>query len=315
MQIEAQPASPGPLRLRAPEVLQAIGPRAVRQAVPLAPERQAELEGEAGRLLAALLAQDPQGDLAGCLDGALLQGRVRADVGLVEAGRLQRKFGDLEALPVFRALQGLRAELKARCTATPAAARHWWDRLPWAARPLVDTRESADAPQRLRDALAALEEACGSVRAELAGLEATRASLWDAMQQLAGAIHFAQVLDERLRIKVEMLRASDAERAGVLDADVLQPVWRDRQEMLGQQVLCTNCYFAIEVLRKTGQEVLAACAQIAALLQDGEGAQVQQALQALDAMEVYRAQAASAMAQNAAMLGALSGGTASATLH
>lgn len=308
MQIEAQSAHPGPLRLRAPEVLQAIGARAVRQAVPLAPERQAELEGEAGRVLAALLAHEPEGGLAGCLDGALLPGRVRADVGLVEAGRLQRKFGDLEALPVFRALQGLRLELKARCTGAPAAARHWWDRLPWAARPLVDTQPAADAPQRLRDALATLDIACESVRTELAGLELTRASLWDAMQQLAGAIHFAQVLDERLRIKVDVLRASDAQRAGVLDADVLQPVRRDRQEMLAQQVLCTNCYFAIEVLKKTGQEVLAACAQIAALLQEGEGAQVQQALQALDAMEAFRAEAASAMAQNAAMLGELSSG-------
>lgn len=311
MQSEVQSPAAGPLRLQVPEVLQAIGARAVRAAVPLAPERQAEVEGEVGRFLSTLLAQELHGGgFTACLGGAFAIGRAQVSMaaGLVEAGLLQRKFSDMDAMPVFRALRALGVDLAALRPGQDARVRHWWGRLPWAARPLAEPQGAGSV------ALRALQVACDVMAGELSDLRATRAALWDAMQKLAASIHFAQVLDERLHVKVEVLKASDAYRAGALGRDVLLQLRQNLQEMLQQQVSCTNCFLAIEVLDQTGREVLGGCATIRALAagtagnaEGGapHGEALEHALQAIAAMEAFRADVAGAMAQNAATLQAL----------
>jgi uncharacterized protein YaaN involved in tellurite resistance len=94
-------------------------------------------------------------------------------------------------------------------------------------------------------------------------IEATRTKLWDAMQKLTGAMRFAQLLDERLMAKVESLRATEPQRAKALEQEVLFYARQNLQDMLTQQAVCTNGYLALDVLKKTGREMMNGCSRVA----------------------------------------------------
>ena len=94
-------------------------------------------------------------------------------------------------------------------------------------------------------------------------IEATRGTLWEAMQKLAGAIRFAELLDARLFAKVEGLKATDALRAKALEQEVLFYARQNLQDMLTQQAVCTNGYLALDVLKKTGRELMNGCSRVA----------------------------------------------------
>jgi len=94
-------------------------------------------------------------------------------------------------------------------------------------------------------------------------IEATRAKLWDAMQKLAAAMHFAETLDRKLADKVASLQATDAARAKALEQEVLFYARQNLQDMLTQQAVCTNGYLALDVLKKTGREMMNGCSRVA----------------------------------------------------
>ena len=94
-------------------------------------------------------------------------------------------------------------------------------------------------------------------------IEVTRTKLWDAMQKLTAAIHFAESLDAKLLGKVEALRATDPIRAKALEQEVLFYARQNLQDMLTQQAVCTNGYLALDVLKKTGREMMNGCTRVA----------------------------------------------------
>lgn len=98
---------------------------------------------------------------------------------------------------------------------------------------------------------------------DVVDLEATRGKLWEAMQKLGGAIHFAETLDARLHAKVESINATDPIRAKALEQEVLFYARQNLQDMLTQQAVCTNGYLALDVLKKTGREMMNGCSRIA----------------------------------------------------
>jgi uncharacterized protein YaaN involved in tellurite resistance len=94
-------------------------------------------------------------------------------------------------------------------------------------------------------------------------IDATRTKLWDGMQKLAGAIQFAEKLDTRLFAKVESLKTTDPLRAKALEQEVLFYARQNLQDMLTQQAVCTNGYLALDVLKKTGREMMNGCTRVA----------------------------------------------------
>jgi len=98
---------------------------------------------------------------------------------------------------------------------------------------------------------------------DVVDIEATRTKLWDAMQKLNGAIHFAETLDTKLHQKVETLKATDPTRAKALEQEVLFYARQNLQDMLTQQAVCTNGYLALDVLKKTGREMMNGCNRVA----------------------------------------------------
>lgn len=324
-----------PIRLQPPHALPAVDSRAARSAVPLPPERVAEVEDQVSQFMGSLVAEDLRGGgFAACLDSAFAIGRAQVSVAtsLAHAGLLQRKFADMEALPAFRAIRALRGQLDA---VDPAARpRRLFGLIPPASSPLAYVRRCEGAPARLQEGLGELRAARDALNGELAELEVASTGLWEAMQRLAAAIHFAQVLLERLRLKIEVVKATGAARARSLELEVLRPVQQNLQEMLAQQALCGNCWQALDVLKNTGDDLAGACDVIGRLVAeaadrmqaelgpqtqpaalDALGARFAEVVGAIDALEQYRAAAAGVIAQSAALLQAALAPQGGALLH
>jgi uncharacterized protein YaaN involved in tellurite resistance len=80
---------------------------------------------------------------------------------------------------------------------------------------------------------------------------------------MAQAIHFAQGLDTQLTAKVEGLRATDPMRARAIEQEVLFYARQNLSDLLTQQSVAVNGYLAMDLLKKTGREVMNGCTRIA----------------------------------------------------
>ena len=83
------------------------------------------------------------------------------------------------------------------------------------------------------------------------------------MQKLSAAIYFAETLDAKLASKVDALQATDPIKAKALQQEVLFYARQNLQDMLTQQAVCTNGYLALDVLKKTGREMMNGCSRVA----------------------------------------------------
>ena len=124
-------------------------------------------------------------------------------------------------------------------------------------------RKYESASGQLQKSMQQLYSARDDMQRDVVDLEATRTKLWDAMQRLGGAIHFAETLDAKLHAKVEALKATDAVRAKALEQEVLFYARQNLQDMLTQQAVCTNGYLALDVLKKTAREMMNGCSRVA----------------------------------------------------
>ena len=98
---------------------------------------------------------------------------------------------------------------------------------------------------------------------DVVDIEATRGKLWEAMQKLSAAIYFAETLDAKLAAKVQALQAIDPLKAKALEQEVLFYARQNLQDMMTQQAVCTNGYLALDVLKKTGREMMNGCSRVA----------------------------------------------------
>lgn len=269
METETLSTAGSDFQLQPPELLQPVGPRAARTAVPLSAESRAAVEEQVERFLAGLLEEDVQGEgFKARLDGAFALGREEVSVAasLMQGRLLQRSFAGMEDTPAFAAIQQLRQQLDALNPGRDGdllQPRRLLGFLPGGNRLQAWFRKYQGASAQLQKSMQQLYAARDDLQRDVVELEATRGRLWDAMQKLAGAIHFAQSVDERLRLKIDVLRATDGERARALEQEVLFYVRQNLQDMLTQQAVCTNGYLALDVLKKTGRELMNGCTRVA----------------------------------------------------
>jgi uncharacterized protein YaaN involved in tellurite resistance len=83
------------------------------------------------------------------------------------------------------------------------------------------------------------------------------------MRGLAAAVRFAEVLDQQLSAKVAALKSSDPDRAKALEQEVLFYTRQNLGDMLTQQAVTTNGYLALDVLKRTGREMMNGCTRVA----------------------------------------------------
>lgn len=256
-------------QLTPPEVIQPVAEAQARTAVPLAPELKTAVEDQVARFMDGLLTEDVQSEaFKQRLDSAFALGREEVSVAssLMQGNLLQRNFVGMEDTSAFKAIQEMRGHLD---ELNPGKEGDLFEPqkllgiIPYGNKLQSYFRKYQSASGQLQKSMQQLYAARDDMQRDVVDVEATRAKLWDAMQKLAGAIHFAETLDGRLHAKVEALKATDAPRAKALEQEVLFYVRQNLTDMLTQQAVCTNGYLALDVLKKTGREMMNGCNRVA----------------------------------------------------
>lgn len=250
-------------------MIKPVDEQAARTAVPMSTELKAAVEGQVERFMNGLLTEDVQSDaFKARLDSAFALGREEVSVAssLMQGRLLQRNFVGMEDTSAFKAIQDMRGHLD---TLNPGKDGDLFQPqkllgfMPYGNKLQNYFRKYQGASGQLQKSMQQLYAARDDMQRDVVDLEATRTKLWDAMQKLNGAIHFAETLDAKLHAKVESLKATDAVRAKALEQEVLFYARQNLQDMLTQQAVCTNGYLALDVLKKTGREMMNGCNRVA----------------------------------------------------
>jgi len=256
-------------RLSPPEVITPVNEETAKTAIPMPPEFKAAVEDQVDRFIDGLLNEDVQSEaFKARLDSAYALGREEVSVAssLMQGRLLQRNFVGMEDSSAFKAIQEMRGHLD---DLNPGRQGDLFQPqkllgfIPYGNKLQSYFRKFQSASGQLQKSMQQIYAARDDMQRDVVDLEATRTKLWDAMQKLTGAIHFAETLDTKLHDKVEALKATDATRAKALEQEVLFYARQNLQDMLTQQAVCTNGYLALDVLKKTGREMMNGCSRVA----------------------------------------------------
>lgn len=265
----AQTAAPAGFQLTPPEVVQPVSDAVAQTAVPLPQELSQAIEDQVDRFVEGLMTEDVQSDgFRAQLDSAFALGREEVSIAasLMQGRLVERNFVGMQDSAAFQAIQDMRRQLddlnpgKAGDLLQPQKLLGF---IPFGNRLQNYFRKFQSAGGQLNQSMEQLYAARDDLQRDVVDIEATRQKLWDAMQKLASAIRFAERLDAKLLAKVEGLRATDALRAKALEQEVLFYARQNLQDMLTQQAVCTNGYLALDVLKKTGREMMNGCSRVA----------------------------------------------------
>jgi uncharacterized protein YaaN involved in tellurite resistance len=256
-------------QLTPPEVLTPVGTEVARSAVPLKPEVKTAVDDQVDRFVTALLTEDVHTEaFKAKLDSAFALGKEEISIAssLMQGRFMQRNFVGVEDSSAFKALQDMRGHLddlnpgKEGDLLQPQKLLGF---IPYGNKLQAYFRKYESAGAQLQHSMQQLYAARDDMQRDVVEIESVRTKLWDAMQKLGGAVHFAQTLDGKLAAKVESLQATDPERAKALQQEVLFYARQNLTDMLTQQAVCTNGYLALDVLKKTGREMMNGCSRVA----------------------------------------------------
>jgi uncharacterized protein YaaN involved in tellurite resistance len=263
------PAAVNTFQLTPPEVITPVSEQVAKTAVPMSPELQGAVEDQVDRFMQGLLTEDVQSDaFKARLDSAFALGREEVSIAanLMQGRLMQRNFIGMEDSSAFQAIQDMRGQLD---NLNPGKEGDLFQPqkllgfIPYGNKLQNYFRKYQSASGQLQKSMQQLYAARDDLQRDVVDLEATRGKLWEAMQKLGGAIHFAETLDAKLHARVESLKATDPLRAKALEQEVLFYARQNLQDMLTQQAVCTNGYLALDVLKKTGREMMNGCSRIA----------------------------------------------------
>jgi len=264
-----QAAAVDSFQLTPPEVITPVSEQTAKSAVPMSAELKSAVEDQVDRFMEGLLTEDVQSEaFKARLDSAFALGREEVSVAssLMQGRLLERNFVGMEDTSAFRAIQDMRGhldELNPGKEGDLFQPQKLLGFIPYGNKLQTYFRKYQSASGQLQKSMQQLYSARDDMQRDVVDLEATRTKLWDAMQKLGGAIHFAETLDAKLHAKVEALKATDAVRAKALEQEVLFYARQNLQDMLTQQAVCTNGYLALDVLKKTGREMMNGCSRVA----------------------------------------------------
>ncbi len=255
--------------LTPPEVLAPIGNEVVKTAVPLPPELKTAVDAQVEGFVNALLTENVHTEaFKAKLDGAFALGKEEISVAssLMQGRFMQRNFVGVEDTSAFKAIQDMRGHLD---DLNPGKAGDLFQPqkllgiIPFGNKLQTYFRKYESAGSQLQKSMQQIYAARDDMQRDVVEIEAVRTKLWEAMQKLCGAIHFAEKLDAHLAAKVDSLQATDPERAKALQQEVLFYARQNLTDMLTQQAVCTNGYLALDVLKKTGREMMNGCSRVA----------------------------------------------------
>ncbi|MDT9000652.1 toxic anion resistance protein [Paucibacter sp. APW11] len=258
-----------PFTLEPPEVIQAVPAEAAREAVPLKPELQQQVDEQVLRFIDALAKEDLHSEsFKQRLDSAFALGKeeISNASSLMQGRFMQRNFAGIEDTPAFKAIAEIRAqldELNPGADGDLLQPRKLLGLIPFGNKLEAYFRKYQSASEQLKTSMGQLYAARDDMQKDVVDIEATRAKLWDAMQKLAAAARFASTLDKQLDAKVQSLDGSDPQRAQALRQEVLFYARQNLIDIQTQQAVCVNGYLALDVLKKTGREMINGCTRVA----------------------------------------------------
>jgi uncharacterized protein YaaN involved in tellurite resistance len=246
-----------------------VQPQAAREAVPLQPELQREVDEQVVRFIDALANEDVHSDAFKTrLDSAFALGKeeISNASALMQGRFMQRNFAGIEDTPAYRAIADIRAqldELNPGKDGDLLQPRKLLGLIPFGNKLEAYFRKYQSAAEQLKTSMSQLYAARDDMEKDVIDIEATRGKLWEAMTKLAAASRFATQLDTQLDAKVKSLEASDPQKAQALRQEVLFYARQNLTDIQTQQAVCVNGYLALDVLKKTGREMINGCTRVA----------------------------------------------------
>jgi uncharacterized protein YaaN involved in tellurite resistance len=262
-------ASAPTFQLEPPEVITPVAAEASQSLVPLKAEVKTAVDEQVNRFMDTLLSEDVHTDaFKSRLDSAFALGKeeISMAASLMQGRFMQRNLKGVETSPAFKAITEIREqldELNPGKEGDLLQPNKLLGLIPFGNKLQAYFRKFENAGSQLNTAMTQLYAARDDVQRDIADIEATRSKLWEAMQKLASAAHFSQALDAKLADKVTSLEATDAQRAQALRQEVLFYARQNLQDILTQQAVCVNGYLALDVLKKTGRELMNGCNRVA----------------------------------------------------
>ena len=255
--------------LAPPEVLTPLAVEVAKSAVPLAKETQNAVDDQVDRFMDGLLKEDVQSEaFKAKLDSAFALGREEVSVAssLMQSRLMQRNFAGVEDSSAFKAIQDMRGHLDDLNPGKEGdlfQPQKFLGIIPFGNKLQAYFRKYQSAGAQLQKSMQQIYAARDDMQRDVVDIEATRTKLWEAMQKLSAAIYFAETLDAKLASKVDALQATDPIKAKALQQEVLFYARQNLQDMMTQQAVCTNGYLALDVLKKTGREMMNGCSRVA----------------------------------------------------
>lgn len=267
--LQDQPVENTSFTLTPPEALSPVAVDVAKSSVPLTKETQTAVDNQVERFIDGLLKEDVQSEaFKSKLDSAFALGREEVSVAssLMQGRLMQRNFAGVEDSSAFKAIQDMRGHLD---ELNPGKAgdlfqpQKFLGLIPFGNKLQTYFRKYQSAGVQLQKSMQQLYAARDDMQRDVVDIEATRTKLWEAMHKLSAAIRFAEQLDAKLAQKVDALQSTDPIKAKALQQEVLFYARQNLQDMMTQQAVCTNGYLALDVLKKTGREMMNGCSRVA----------------------------------------------------
>ncbi|MFK0254367.1 toxic anion resistance protein [Streptomyces sp. NPDC090445] len=265
------PPEDDPLVLTAPEPVPAVRREQASGLVPLDDAVRAEVARRAAEYAGSLTGIDPRspefaariGEVTG-LGAADMRTADRQSNRMLE--RAVRALGSEGGDPQAR-VAGSLVELRRTVEDldprdTPGrGARRLLSRLPGGNRFRDHVAKYASAQATLNRIVGALRSGQDELRRDNAALHTERARLWETMGRLQEYALLTEALDTAVEQRIAEAAYADPETAGpqaadALRADVLFPVRQKHQDLLTQLAVCAQGYLAMDVVRRSNEELI-----------------------------------------------------------
>ncbi|MFD7626078.1 toxic anion resistance protein [Streptomyces sp. NPDC059851] len=260
------PPEDGPLVLTAPEPVPAVRREQASGLVPLDDAVRAEVARRAAEYAGSLTGIDPRspgfaariGEVTG-LGAADMRTADRQSNRMLE--RAVRALGS-EGGDVQGRVAGSLVELRRTVEdldprdAPGRGARRLLAKLPGGNRFRDHVAKYASAQATLNRIVGALRSGQDELRRDNAALHTERARLWETMGRLQEYALLTEALDEAVEQRIAEASYADPEAADALRADVLFPVRQKHQDLLTQLAVCAQGYLAMDVVRRSNEELI-----------------------------------------------------------
>ncbi len=262
------PPEDAPLVLTAPEPVAPVHREQASGLVPLQDGVREEMARRAGEYvgsLAGIDARSPEfaeriGEIAG-LGSADVRSAAQQSNRMLE--RTVRSLGSSGAGGDAQArVAGSLVELRRTVEdldprdAPAKGARRLLAKLPGGNRFRDHVARYASSQATLHAIVGALRSGQDELRRDNAALHTERARLWETMGRLQEYAVLTEALDAAVVQRIAEAEAADPRQADALRADVLFPVRQKHQDLLTQLAVCAQGYLAMDLVRRTNEELV-----------------------------------------------------------